>query len=710
MAISLGDKLGPYQILAPIGAGGMGEVWKAVDTRLDRVVAIKGMKPGHGGRFAREARAVAALNHPHICQIFDVGSDYLVLEYVEGKPLAGPLPALEAVRLAIQIADALETAHRAGIVHRDLKPSNILVSAAGVKLLDFGLAKQETPADPEITQTAEGAIVGTVAYMSPEQVESRPTDARSDIFSFGLVLYELLSGRRAFSCDTSVGMLVRILRDEPEPIDAPPPLEAIVTRCLRKSPADRFQSARELREALQQVAFPSEEKIPSVAVLPFTNMSGEKDSEYFSDGLAEQVINALTQIPSLKVTARSSAFYFKGKDAKLAEIARELGVENILEGSVRRSGNRIRVTVQLIKTADGFHLWSQRYDSELTDVFAIQDEISAAIASQLKVHFTRRKPPTGSIAAYELFLEGRHHWYGGEPLKALECYHKALALDPGYAAAHAGISECHAAMAMSDTDPADTIPKCEAAARRALEFDARDADAYSMLGTVAAFRYQWADARKHFLHALDLSYGASHHRMPYAYWCLQPQGLLEDALREMERVSVQDPLAAALRVRTAKGRILFALRRFEEAAEWFRRSLEINPHSPSYLLFFAMACVRQNRSGQALAAVEQAIEISGRSSFALSISGLVWALAGELEKARRVIEELTERSRTKYVAPTFIARVNACLGDNPAAWNWIDQALGRGDPSLLRIKVDPDFDSLRSDPRYPALLAKMNLA
>jgi eukaryotic-like serine/threonine-protein kinase len=361
-----GTQLGPYELVSPLGAGGMGEVWKARDTRLNRVVAIKKLKAEHGDRFKREARAVAALNHPHICQLYDIGPDYLVLEYVEGKPLKGPLPVDETVRLAIQIASALEEAHSRGIFHRDLKPDNILLTAAGAaKLLDFGLAKMEdpTPAGDTFSTltvglTEPGVVVGTLAYMSPEQAQGHPVDARSDIFSFGLVLYSMVSGRRAFTGDTPFALMTAIVKEDPPPLDAPPALERIVRRCLAKRPSDRFQTVAEVRSALEQLSAKPEEEGPSIAVLPFANMSGDKEQEYFSDGLAEEIINSLAQLPGLKVTARTSAFAFRGKEQDITKIAGELRVRTILEGSVRRAGNRIRVTAQLINAADGYHLWS----------------------------------------------------------------------------------------------------------------------------------------------------------------------------------------------------------------------------------------------------------------------------------------------------------------------------------------------------------------
>ena len=376
-----GTALGPYELIVPLGAGGMGEVWKARDTRVDRIVAIKRLKTEHTERFKREARAIAALNHPRICQLYDVGPDYLVMEYVEGDALKGPVPVADAVPLAVQIAEALAAAHRKGIVHRDLKPANILVNESGAKLLDFGLAQMDVPllsgdATISVALSEGGVIVGTVAYMSPEQAQGQAVDARSDVFSFGAVLYEVLTGRRAFRGNTPLATITAVVHEEPPPLEAPAALERIVSRCLAKERRDRFQSMADVAAALEQTVVKPTDQYPSIAVLPFANMSSDPDDDYFSDGLAEEIINLLAHVPSLKVTARTSSFAFRGKDQDIRRIAEALGVRTILEGSVRRAGSRIRVTAQLINAEDGYHLWSERYDRELTDVFAIQDEIA----------------------------------------------------------------------------------------------------------------------------------------------------------------------------------------------------------------------------------------------------------------------------------------------------------------------------------------------
>jgi eukaryotic-like serine/threonine-protein kinase len=708
-----GDRLGPYEILAPIGEGGMGEVWKARDTRLGRIVAIKWLHAQHGERFGQEARAVAALNHPNICQIFDVGPDYLILEYIDGQPLLGPVVVQEAVRLAIQIASALEEAHGRGILHRDLKPANILVTAKGTaKLLDFGLAKLTMGAGGEVTNTIEGTVMGTAAYMAPEQAQGKPLDERSDIFSLGAVMYEMVSGDRAFNGDSMVDVLSAVVRDEPRPLQSSPAIAQLVMRCLRKTPADRFQTVAELRTALEAISEKRAETKPSIAVLPFANMSRDADDEYFSDGLAEEIINALTQVSGLKVIARTSAFAFKGKNEDVRKIAETLGVTNVLEGSVRRAGNRLRVTAQLIQATDGSHLWSQRYDREMTDVFAVQDEISAAIGEQLKVRLTGSKRQTTNLPAYEAFLEGRHHWYTFSPeevRKGLECYEKAIALDPAYAPPHAGVSEYYMSSAVLGlADPREVIPKCEAAARRALELDPTLAEAHSMLGHVSAFRYLWDEARKHFVHSIELGSGLTHARHPYIVWYLAPQGLLEEALRETDRGLGQDPLSPLLR--RTKGVVLYFLRRFGEAAELYRRALDINPLEWVAANGLARACARQHQFEEATAAAEQAVQASGRSYYPLAVLGSVHAMAGRVEEAHHVLAELRQLAETRYVPAGPVAMLHAQLGENDVAFEWASKAVEQYDPLLLWIKVEPAFDSLRSDPRYPPLLQKMNLA
>jgi serine/threonine protein kinase/Tfp pilus assembly protein PilF len=714
MALAPGTRLGPYEILALIGAGGMGEVYRAADTRLGRTVAIKTLNGAHGERFQREARAIAALNHPHICALYDVGPGYLVMEFVDGSPLKGPMPPEKALSTAVQIAEALEAAHSKGIAHRDLKPANILMTSSGVKLLDFGLAKLATPEDSDATQTMAGTVMGTAAYMSPEQAQAKPADARSDIFSFGVVLYELLSGRRAFSADTAIATMAAILHKESAPLDAPPALQAIVARCLRKSPADRFQSAAELRAALESAAVSKPvAKQPSIAVLPFANMSRDADDEYFSDGLAEEIINALTQVRELKVIARTSAFAFKGKNEDIRKIADALGVSNILEGSVRRAGNRLRITAQLIQAEDGTHLWSQRYDRELTDVFAIQDEISAAIAGQLKVHLSGHKRATTNFAAYEALLEGWHHFYRTSPaavIKALECFNRAISIDPNYALAHEAIAECYVLRAaLGFAQPSKFLSLANASAVRALELDPNLAEAHAQIGTINAFEYDWAASERSFRRAVELNPAPSRHvRIPYAAWYLRPKGRLDEVITELDRISIQDPLSTM--PRALKAQMILCLRRYDEAAELAQRIIGIEPDHSYPLWVLAAARARQHRIADALKVAEHAVTANGRFVTTLFTLAEVHAIAGHAEEAHRVRAELLDLRQRTYVPAGAIAEIHAQLGEKDAAFEWLQHAVNERDPRALLIKVTEAYDSLRSDPRYPALLRKMNLA
>jgi serine/threonine-protein kinase len=453
------------------------------------------------------------------------------------------------VRLAEQIASALEAAHAKGIVHRDLKPGNILVTPEGtIKLLDFGLATPIDDVDGDLTRTGTGTISGTAAYMSPEQAQGKRLDTRSDLFSFGAVLYEMLSGARAFEGVSIADTLSAVLRDEPTRLTAPDGLAAIVARCLRKSPADRFANTSELRTALQQALTTDHPVVPSIVVLPFANISRDPEDEYFGDGLAEEIINALAQIPRLKVIARTSAFAFKGQNTDIRKIAQALGVTTVLEGSVRRSGNRLRVTAQLIAAADGTHIWSQRYDRELADVFDVQDDIAQAIATALKVTLALRGPGhTPDLAAYEELLRGRYHLFKFTPegwQRAKACLERASELDPVYAQPCATLGVGYLlAEANGFEQLRVAAPRIRALAERALALEPSEPGPRFLLGSVAAAHdYEWAEALRQFRASYAAPTISADARWAYASLYLQPLGRHQESVAEKTVGVDQEPM------------------------------------------------------------------------------------------------------------------------------------------------------------------------
>jgi TolB-like protein/Tfp pilus assembly protein PilF/predicted Ser/Thr protein kinase len=714
MSTNPGDQLGPYEILAPIGTGGTGEVWKARDTRLDRIVAIKLLK-GHTARFEQEARAIAALNHPHICQIYDVGPDYLVMEFVEGQPLCGPLPVEDAVRLSGQIAEAMAEAHRKGILHRDLKPANILQTRAGVKVLDFGLAKLETPSDADATQTMEGTIMGTAAYMSPEQAQGRPLDERSDIFSFGAVLYELLSGNRPFTGGSIAEVLSAVLRDEPAPLNAPEAVAAIVRRCLAKRPAARFQSMEEVKAALDQTRQVTDlPHSPSIAVLPFANMSGDKEQEYFSDGLAEEIINALVKIPGLKVIARTSAFAFKGQNTDIRKIAETLGVANVLEGSVRRSGKRIRVTAQLITAADGSHLWSERYDRELADVFAVQDEISAAIAGALNTKLSPEPAAearyTPSLPAYEAYLKARHfHWKltPEAAAKAKEFYEQAIALDPQFALAQALYADTFFLRASASMTPAhEAIPVARAMALRALELDPSLPEAHATLcGIAAGYDHDWNEAARRFTLATANDAASPFALAFLAAVYLLASGRRDEAIEQLEVAVQGDPLHLTLRSMMAG--CLGAAGRYAEAEVQFRQVLNFDPNYALAYNGLANLYAARLMFAEALPFAERAYSLAPWNSQAIGgLAGLLIRTEDQ-ERGRELIQNLG--SGQVYGTPMGLAVFHQVCGDIDLATDWIEKAIEERYPAVAYYLQGPVWAPLRASPHWPKLAALLKL-
>jgi eukaryotic-like serine/threonine-protein kinase len=711
MPLSPGQRLGPYEIVAPLGAGGMGEVYKAIDTRLGRTVAIKTLDGAHGERFQQEARAVAALNHPHICVLYDVGPGYLVMEYLDGQPLHGPLPLSDVLRVAMQVADALDAAHAKGILHRDLKPANIMMTASGAKLLDFGLAKILGEAGDDATRTIAGTVLGTASYMSPEQAQGEATDARSDVFSFGAVVYELLTGKRVFERETLLDTLNAVVRDEPRPLDSP--ASSLVMRCLAKQPEQRFQTIGEVKGALQLLRsspMAPVHAVPSIAVLPFANMSQDGADEYFSDGLAEEVINALVQVPGLKVIARTSAFAFKGKNEDIRKIAETLGVTNVLEGSVRRAGTRLRVTAQLIQARDGTHLWSQRYDRELADIFAVQDEIAAAIADALKLKLSppseRRMP---SIPAYEAYLKYRFHQWRFTPedsQRSRECLEQALSLDPGFALPYVGLADYHLALAAVGAMPSlEAMPRARELAMRALEIDPDLPEAHAMLGIVASvLDLDWRELERRIQVATAREPLSPHLRQWKAYFFLFSIGRPDEAAQHVARIIDDDPLCQMWHF--TKALTLAALGREDEALDAIRRAVELDSQFWIGWMLQSLLHSVHGRHAESLHCAEKAIAAAPWAPIANGMMAAALANTGRPADAEPMLDGLRSNAST---GPLGMAYYSLARGDIDGAVEWAGAAADQRVASLVTIVLRPFERRFRTSPRWPALLKKLNL-
>ena len=739
----------------------MGQVYRARDPRLSRDVAIKISDERFSERFESEAKAIAALNHPNICQIYDVGPDFLVMEYIDARPIVDceqpqALPPDEALQLARQIAAALEAAHGKGIIHRDLKPANILATSGGfVKLLDFGLAKQsagtltesETQTMGVVTQV--GTIMGTPAYMSPEQVEGKPADARSDIFSFGAVLYEMLAGRRAFTGGSSAATIGAIVHKNPDPLSAPAALEAIVRRCLSKSPDSRFQTATDLRRALEEASTRgisrlkrraialaiavsllviasagvfiylrrSKAGIDSIAVLPLENRGNDPDAEYISDGVTESINNSLARLPSLKVTPHSVALHYKGKAMDVQKVGDELGVQAVLTGDVRQRGDDLTINVELDDIRNGKQMWGEQYNRKVADLLAVQSdiarEVSQRLRSQLSVEDQQKltKGSTDNPEAYRLYLKGKY--YTNKLTKegfdtGIDYFNQAIAVDPNYALAYSGLAFNYVNQDDWFMSPNEAGPKTKDAAKRALAIDESDAGAHVSMAIVTHwYDWNWVAAEKEFKRAIELSPNNSDVHT-YFSWFLAPMERYDQAIAESKLAQRADPQSgfAAFSVGAA---FVFA-RQWDPAIEQLHRAIEIDPNFWFSHCFLGRAYEQKGKLPEAVVEFQRAVELEKDNAETWSGLGHAYALSGNRAEAQKILNHLKEVSAHSWVAPYNSAVIYAGLGDKDQAFVLLDQAYkDRSYYLATYLATDARMDSLRSDPRFGELHRRVGL-
>jgi TolB-like protein/Tfp pilus assembly protein PilF len=749
----------------------MATVYLTRDLKHDRPVALKVLHRELAAalgpeRFLREIRLAARLQHPHILTVLDSGEAagllWYTMPYVEGESLRGrlqrekQLPLGDAVRIATEAALALDYAHRHGVVHRDIKPENILLSEGQALIADFGVARGlEEGSEGRLTET--GMAVGTPAYMSPEQATAGQVDGRSDVYALGCVLYEMLAGEPPFTAPTPQAVIAKRLI-EPVPHlralrDVPAAVEEAATRALARAPADRFPTAGEFARALstppgssspalarrlRRVATPAVVALflamlgwwvagrtapgapaeptgqKSIAVLPFVNMSPERENEYFSDGMTEELITALSKVEGLRVAARTSAFVFKGKNADISEIGRRLKVGTVLEGSVRKAGNRMRITAQLIDARGGYHLWSDAYERELRDIFAVQEEIARAIVGALKVRLAAEsgaplvKPTTADLEAYHLFLQGRYFWNQRTEMglrRAAEYFERAIQRDSTFAAAYAGLADVYVVLPhYSDVSGREAYPRAMQAVTRALDLDSTLAEAYTSLAALLAdWRWDWAGSSRAYRRAIELNPGYPNVRHWYGEY-LGQVGLPKEAVEELGRAQELDPLSRIIGSDLAWA--LYLDHRYDSAIAQARRTLELDPNFPPAHVQLVRVYLAQERITEAMAELQRAVKLAGRIPSNQRLLAYAYGRSGQRQKALSLINEFRERWPDE---PASIALAYVGLGQREQAFRWLDQAVEERDGTLTFLIFDPLLDPLRSDPRFSRVLSRMGL-
>ncbi len=750
------ERISRYRLLEEIGEGGMGVVYRARDEHLGRDVALKVLRSVSGAddvarkRFRREARALSLLSHPSISTVFDFdsydGIDFLVMELVEGNRLEdrirqGPLSEREVADVGAQIAEALASAHEQGIIHRDLKPGNVIVTPKGrVKLLDFGLAllcPGSIPSTETRSLTDTGQVAGTLAYMSPEQLLGQEVNERSDLYSLGVLMFEAVTGRRPFTATLSTALINEIL-NRPAPaagsfgVAVSRNLESLLSALLEKDPAVRPGSAAQVEARLRALLAGDRSPVPaleppplraatagpieSIAVLPLENLSRDPEQEYFADGMTEALITNLAQIGALRVVSRTSAMRFKGVRKPLPEMARALQADAVVEGSVARFGDRVRITAQLIHAATDRHLWAQSYERDLSDVLALQGEVARAIAEEIRVQLSPQEAARLAEArrvdpeAYESYLRGRYHWSrrSAEALeKAVEAFHQAIAKDPLYAEAYAGLAATYLTMGSYNfLPPGEAFSKAKAASQRALEIDEATPEAQTCLGGVL-FNYQWdwAGSERAYRRAITLgpNFAASYHW--YSEY-LSAMGRHEESIETVRKAQALDPLALTINV--GVGISYFYARRYEEAVELLRRTLELDATFPPVYRSLGGALEQAGRLDEAIETYEKGAFYSKDLS-ASSLLAHAYAVSGREDDARGLLRELREGAATRYFSPYAAAAVHVALGEPDAAIENLTRGYEIRDRGMVWLKVSPRFDRLREDARFQALLRRMRL-
>jgi TolB-like protein/Tfp pilus assembly protein PilF len=777
-ASRVGRQIGRFRITGTIGSGGMGEVYRAEDPRLDRPVAIKVLPPHLSGdagalsRFKREAKAVAALSHPNILALHDFDCDgdthFAVMELLEGETVAarlrrGRMEWQDAAETAAAVADGLAAAHQRGIVHRDIKPDNIFLTGDGrVKILDFGIASRSTGAHAatQTQVTGLGFAIGTIGYMAPEQLRGEAAGPPADLFSLGCVLYEMVTGRRAFLRTAAADTVAAILGSEPPPMnelapEAPSSLQSAAQRCLRKQAAERFASARDLAIALRQIReggtaaaigrpgaarskawiaaatvllaaagalFGPSWRTPSesaetLAILPIANRSGDAGLEYIGDGITENLIDNLSALPRLKVMARTTAFRQKGRNADALTIGRELKVRRVVSGRLLRDGDSFALEMEAVNVADGAQLWNARYVEKASNLGALPETISGNIAESLRIGLkpAERKAwrHTQDPEAYRLYLAGLYHWSRrdwnprNDDRKAIELFQQAIDKDPLYAMAYVGLADAYSSLTRYEgSGERENARRAKAAALKALEIDGGLAEAQVTLASILHGEWNWPEAEKAFRRALELNPGNATGHGWYAV-CLDAMGRTKEAVAEARRALELDPLSSNASL--TLGSVLYDDRQYERAIEQQRRTLELNPDSGIAYVHIALAMFKQRRFAEGLVELDNAEARMQGAPVVMALRGYGWAQAGRKEDARELLRRYLAAPPSPYRTGLDLPALYVGLGDKDRAFEALNRACDERLTLIDQIKADPLFDPLRADPRYAELLGRMNL-